>query len=1065
MLDAPVNGSGHDRPCSHQALPHQIYHQVHSFERTRAQQDEIAWLTKYDFIGRLRSFGMHDRIADPALQHGAARLLKANHFHARDAQAFEHARGRPREFRTRIDHDGAKHPAFAGPCVMLDLDVHPEDSHCVGHDTSGIRSLKHHSNACRVNTATGAIHASLVRNLLVGRLHRGSLAALRTTKWNAHRILADPTAPATSDVPADTLREQFEQTLHDSYIFERELGGGGMSRVFLAEEVQLGRRVVVKVLNPELAEGLSAERFGREVRLAARLQHPNVVPVLAAGQLASLPYYTMPFIDGASLRERLTSGALEIPDAVSVLRDVARALAYAHANGVVHRDIKPENVLLTGGAAVVADFGIAKAIAASASDEGHAPTLTALGTAIGTPAYMAPEQCAGDPAIDHRADLYAWGLLGWEVLTGQHPFADRRSPMELVGAHMTRVPLALTSVRAEVPAALSALIASCLAKDPADRPADAGMVLRALDAVMVTPAHAVPAAVLPVRDDTPSIAVLPFTNLSSSADDEYFSDGMTEEVISALGRLRGIRVAARRSSFAFKGKQVDLRTIAEQLGVRSILEGSVRRAGTRVRIAVQLVSAWDGLTLWSERYDRELADVFALQDDISQSIAAALEVRLTRATPGAEIQAVPVPRGAVDPDAYDVFLRGRFFFDHYQGPQALACFERAVELDPGFVLGSAWLGFASILGANLHQLPVESSYARGRAMGDRVRAMDPGLAEGMILGSAVALWYDWDRARAEALARQAIDVAPGFVHAYEFLAWSLLVARRFDEGIEVMEKGYALDPLSDFMLGHLILANLFAEQDERAVELGQRGVERSPASAPLHNLLGVALLATGRAVEARDVLVRGEALSPGLSAMPGTLAAVLAALGDREGARRALADLEAGTARGDVSMIEIACAYVWRGEEDAAFAAMERAVEARGDWMAFLHLDPRFRRVRGDPRFESVLRRIGMADDAAPSGDVVRRAVAVRRSAIDHLIGGSRVRRVVLLVVVAILLLVLALVLWRSRRQPQAARGHSIAVLSFVNMSNSAHDDDLSSTEVQGSCGASRQQVERVAAT
>ena len=237
----------------------------------------------------------------------------------------------------------------------------------------------------------------------------------------------------------------------------------------------------MKVLSPELAEGLSAERFAREVRLAARLQHPNVVPVLSAGQLASLPYYTMPFIDGASLRERLTSGALGIAEAVHVLRDVARALAYAHASGVVHRDIKPENVLLTGGAAVVADFGIAKALAAAAG--GDRATLTQVGTSIGTPAYMAPEQAAGDPAIDHRADLYAWGLIAWEALTGRHPFADRKTPMELIGAQMTRTPQPLTTLRSDVPPALSSLVAMCLAKDPAERPADAGAILRALDSV------------------------------------------------------------------------------------------------------------------------------------------------------------------------------------------------------------------------------------------------------------------------------------------------------------------------------------------------------------------------------------------------------------------------------------------------------------------------------------------------------------------------------------------------------------------------------------------------------
>src|SRR4051812_14930352 len=260
-----------------------------------------------------------------------------------------------------------------------------------------------------------------------------------------------------------------------------------MARVFVADEEALGRKVVVKVVAPELAEGMSAERFAREVKLAARLQHANIVPVLSAGATGGMPYYTMPFVDGLSLRARIQQGPAPIPEAVSTLRDVARALAYAHAQGVVHRDIKPENILLSGGAAVVADFGIAKALSASRTEAditaGATQGLTQIGTSLGTPAYMAPEQGVGDPTTDHRADLYAWGVVAWELLAGAHPFADRTTSHALIAAHVRDVPPSLATRRGDVPPALAALVMRCLEKDPARRPASANEVLESLDAV------------------------------------------------------------------------------------------------------------------------------------------------------------------------------------------------------------------------------------------------------------------------------------------------------------------------------------------------------------------------------------------------------------------------------------------------------------------------------------------------------------------------------------------------------------------------------------------------------
>src|SRR5688572_30732822 len=278
------------------------------------------------------------------------------------------------------------------------------------------------------------------------------------------------------------LRERLQATLGDAYTLERELGGGGMSRVFVADETALGRKVVVKVLPPDLAAGVSVDRFKREIQMAARLQHPHIVPVLSAGETNGLPYYTMPFVAGSSLRARLAEGPLSIGEAVGILKEVARALAYAHEQGVVHRDIKPDNVLLTRGSAVVTDFGIAKALSASRVDASDSTTLTALGTSLGTPAYMAPEQGAGDPSTNHRADLYAFGCMAYELLCGEQPFHGR-TPHKLMAAHMSERPQSIAERRLDTPPALAALVMQCLEKEPDARPQSAADVARVLDSV------------------------------------------------------------------------------------------------------------------------------------------------------------------------------------------------------------------------------------------------------------------------------------------------------------------------------------------------------------------------------------------------------------------------------------------------------------------------------------------------------------------------------------------------------------------------------------------------------
>jgi serine/threonine-protein kinase len=531
--------------------------------------------------------------------------------------------------------------------------------------------------------------------------------------------------------PSDPLRQKLEATL-GTYTIERELGGGGMSRVFVACENALGRTVVVKVLSPDLAEALSIERFRREIQLAARLQHPHIVPLLAAGDAGGLPYFTMPFIQGESLRDRLVSrGELPVSDAVRVLREVAAALAYAHANGVVHRDIKPDNVMISGGSAMVMDFGVAKAVSDAAAT--RAATLTQLGVALGTPAYMAPEQAAADPTTDHRADIYAFGVMAYEILTGETPFGGRPA-QAMLAAHAVETPEPISRRRPAVPDALASLIMRCLEKRPSDRPQTADEIVRVLDN-LPTSTEGIRAFSAPRRSrgwlvgaalgafvvvggaavfvahqqqqrreeaaaDAPTmIAVLPFDN-QGPASDQYFTDGITDAITNRLASLHDLSVIDSRSAAQYKGTTKTPKQIGRELGVQYLLQGTVQWAtdehGKRqVQISPSLVEVSSlrqkpagGPYLVSP------SDVFRVQTEVATKVADALNVALN----GDEEKALAA-RPTTNPQAYDAYLRGQAYDDQNEGylqpdaiRNAIDAYTEATRLDPKFALAFARLG-------------------------------------------------------------------------------------------------------------------------------------------------------------------------------------------------------------------------------------------------------------------------------------------------------------------------------------------------------------------------------------
>ena len=474
----------------------------------------------------------------------------------------------------------------------------------------------------------------------------------------------------------------------DKYVLERELGGGGMSRVFVARDERLGRRVVIKLLPPSVTATISAERFKREIMLAAGLQHPNIVPVLQAGEFGTLPYFVMPFIDGEGLRARMMRGPLSVRETVMILKDVVRALAFAHSRGVIHRDIKPDNVLLASGAAVVTDFGVAKAISASRQQQGiqtSAPTMTGVGTSLGTPAYMAPEQAAADPSTDHRADIYALGIVAYEMLTGAPPFHGR-TPQALLAAQLSEVPAPLTSRRYDVTLPLSTLVMRCLEKEPAKRPKNATDVLHALDdpgiiasdayqaaeaprqrrkryteigvGVLVVAAVAAawvltepeptpgtaadsartaraadsvrnaqsgtPAAAAAVPTGPRAVAVVPLVSVGNDAQASQAAEGITSELATAISRVPGVRVSSQTTAAAVRQSVRSPAEAARALNATMLIEGTVQRAQGRLRVSVRLVNVGNDSTVWASTFNGSTNDALALQDSTVRAVAAAI---------------------------------------------------------------------------------------------------------------------------------------------------------------------------------------------------------------------------------------------------------------------------------------------------------------------------------------------------------------------------------------------------------------------------------------------------------
>jgi serine/threonine-protein kinase len=743
----------------------------------------------------------------------------------------------------------------------------------------------------------------------------------------------------------------FTDALQDRYTIGRELGRGATAVVYLATDRRHGRQVAVKVLHSELGGSVHPDRFVREVELAAGLTHPHILPVYDSGDAGGALYYVMPYVAGESLRARLTrEGRLPSAEAVRLARETADALDYAHRRGVVHRDIKPENILLVEGHAVVTDFGIARVVGGDRTGD----SLTRTVGVLGTPLYMSPEQADGDPELDGRADIYSLGCVLFEALAGRPPFTGRSPHAVLVRRLLEPAP-PVRSIEPSVSAGVEAAVARALARDPDDRFATAAEFGEAL---ALGDAFTAPRPAPARHGGAASVAVLPFVNLSPDPENEYFSDGVTEELIGALAKVPGLRVASRTSSFGFKGTDQDARAIGERLGVRAIVEGSVRRSGNRLRIAAQLIDAADGYHRWSETYDRELADVFAVQDELARTLAATLAPRLSASAEGPLVEP-----GTASVEAYSLVLRGTHFAwkrSPHTYRAALGYFEQAVELDPGYARAHAMVAFAyTMLGFDeFAEMPPREAMPRARRAVERALELDPGLGQAYCRQAIITFLYDWDWERADREMEEALRLAPDDLATLHWRSLYLSAMGRHEESLAVVAHALRVDPLSEPMRARLGHAYYLAGRHDDALRELSAAVEMEPASVLNVVLLARVRLRIGDAAGAAALLEDAIGLVGRVPLLVAHLGLAHADAGRRDAALGMLAELEELAQRRYVPPLYAAVVHIGLGNADEVFRRWDRACEERCGWVAYLGVEPSWDRVRSDPRFAALLRRV-----------------------------------------------------------------------------------------------------------
>ena len=747
------------------------------------------------------------------------------------------------------------------------------------------------------------------------------------------------------------------------YLLLERLGSGGMGDVFVAHDTRLDRRVALKL--PRQDDSASVDRLGlfrREARAVAALNHPGIVHIYSVEDADGLTFITMELVSGRSLRQLLDAQApFAIPRALAIARGIAEGLASAHAAGVLHRDLKPANVMITDDERVkILDFGVAKFFRpADMWDASGAATATDLshdGIAVGTIGYMSPEQALGKP-LDTRSDIFALGVMLFEMATGKAPFAGG-TPAAVFDQLLNRQPASPLTLNPSVPASLAAIIDKALEKDPERRYRTADELLEALKrGDPAATERTIPAQLPDERTRLSSIVVLPFADLSPLHDHEYFCHGITEEIINTLASVPGLRVISRTSAFAFRGQDLDVTEIGRRLRVGTALEGSVRAAGDRVRVTAQLVDAEGGHQLWAQRFDRELSDVLAIQDEIASTIVKELRLELAgrpRAT-----------RTSIDVTAHDVYLKGMYALNkwtHDSMRQAMADFRDSIAHDSRFAPAYAALAEGlNWLYSGLGVLPASESVPEARWAVDRALQTDSDLADAHRMRGLIAMNHDWDRNGARDGLTRALQLGPGSAKAHLWNAWRLaLLERRYDDALGELEEAERLDPL-DLQLKTLIgYVHRFHHDSDRAIAQFQKVLELEPSFGFAHYALGDAWTERGEYDRAFAEYNRAVALGGRSANNVGVLAYAYGRSGHIDRAKEHLHELTARAAHSYVSPMWTALVHLGLGDLDSVFQNLERAFEERDGSLVLITAAVEFDPVRGDSRFRSLLDRMGL---------------------------------------------------------------------------------------------------------